>query len=71
MLPGSAMRGGGSLAQEASAVAIQNRSAILMNRNEMNSGICASINDSISGLHLDARGQATGNDIADSGRRFN
>jgi hypothetical protein len=34
-------------------------------------GIRASINDSISRLHLDATGQAAGNDIVDSGGRFN
>ena len=67
--PGSAMSGGGSLvAQEASASAAEKSSAILMN---LGSGIRASINDSISGLHLDTADQAAGNDIADGGRRFN
>src|SRR6202022_2235034 len=33
--------------------------------------ICASINDNVSRLHLDASRQSAGNDIADSGRRFN
>ena len=31
----------------------------------------ASIDDSISGLHLDSSGQAAGDDIADGGGRFN
>jgi hypothetical protein len=70
--PGSAMSGGGSLvAQEASAVATQESKAILMSLKHAGSGIRASINDSISGLHLDPAGQAAGNDIADGGRRFN
>jgi hypothetical protein len=66
------MSGAGSLvAQEASAVATQKSSALLMSLKEGASGICASINDKISGLHLDTAGQAAGNDIADGGRRFN
>lgn len=69
---GSAMRGGGCLdTQEASAVATQKSSVILMSLKQVGSGIRASINDGISGLHLDTAGQAAGNDIADSGRRFN
>ncbi len=35
------------------------------------SGIRASIDDNVSRLHLDPSCQAAGNDIADSGRRFN
>ena len=72
MAPGSAMSGGGSLvAQEASAVATQKSTAILMDLKQVESRIRASINDSISGLDLDTAGQAAGNDIADGGRRFN
>src|SRR5438093_327830 len=33
--------------------------------------ICASIDDGVSRLHLDASRQSAGHDIADSGRRFN
>ncbi len=44
---------------------------IFMNRLQRKSEISASINDSISRLNLDATGQARGNDIADSGGRFN
>jgi hypothetical protein len=70
--PGSAMSGGGSLvAQEASAVATQKSKAILMNWKRVELEIRACINDSISGLHLDTAGQASGNDIADGGCRFN
>jgi hypothetical protein len=66
------MSGGGSLvAQAASVIARQKSKAILMSLKQAGSGICASINDSISGLHLDTTGQAAGNDIADGSRRFN
>lgn len=70
--PESPMIGAGSfVAQEASMIAMQQRSAIRMSFTHVGSGIRASINDSISGLHLDTVRQAAGNDIADSGRRFN
>jgi hypothetical protein len=72
LAPGSAMSGGGSLlAQEARVVATQKSNAILMTLKHAGSGISASINDSISGLHLDAAGQATGDNVADGSRRFN
>ena len=72
MAPGSAMSGADSLvAQEASAIAPQKTNAILMSFTQVGSGIRASINDSISGLHLDTASQAAGNNIADGGRRFN
>ena len=66
------MSGGGSLvAQEARVIATQETSATLMDFTQIGSGIRASINDSISRLHLAATGQTAGIDIADSGRRFN
>ncbi len=72
MAPGSAISGGGSLVtQEVSAVATPKSNAILMSFKQAGSGIRASINDSISGLHLDPAGQAAGDDIAYGGRRFN
>ena len=69
---GSAMSGPGSrLAQEASNSAKQKSRAILVQLTAFRSEICASINDSISGLYLDPAGQTAGNDIADGSRRFN
>jgi len=66
------MSGGGSfVAQETSVIATQESSATLMDLAQVGSGIRASINDSISRLHLAATGQTAGIDIADSGRRFN
>jgi hypothetical protein len=66
------MSGGGSLvAQAASVIARQKSNAILMSLKQAGSGICTSINDNISGLHLNTTGQAAGNDIADGGRGFN
>ena len=71
MLPGSAISGGCSFAQEANALATHKMETVLRNLGRVKSEIRASINDGISGLYLDATGQAAGNDIADGGRRFN
>ena len=70
-VPGSLTRTGGSFcdAQPARAVKEQSRSRPAMIFRC--SRICANINDGISRLHLHTSGQATANDIADGGRRFN
>jgi hypothetical protein len=56
------------VAQETSEAAVKSKrtDAIFFGRLEI-----ASINDSISRLNLDPTCQATGNDIADGGERFN
>jgi hypothetical protein len=65
------MSGGCSFTQEASALAKHKRTTILANLKPMKSEIRASINDCISGLHLDPAAQAAGNYIADGRCRFN
>jgi hypothetical protein len=57
------------LAHEASVIANANHRTARMFFRFL--GTCASINHCVSRLHLDAARQTAGDDIADSGRRFN
>src|SRR5204863_9434222 len=68
---GSAMSGVSLDAQEASAIIAQNSKATLVRFAQVTSGIRASIDDNISGLHLHPPGQAACDDIADGSRGFN